>query len=319
MDAPDTRGLPPGGFTFAGGLRAGMTRHRLSRTDLQRPFHGVRTVDADLDDHRVLCRAYASREHAGDVFSHFSAAIIHGLPLPRGYRPKGIDVAVFAPRKPPRVRGLIPHELRSAGHIVVTVDGLRCMSAPDTWAQLSGATSLTDLIAMGDHIITGTEPYSGVPSPWTRDDLEAAVRRHGRRPGVRNARLALDQIRFGSLSPQESRLRVELVDAGLPEPALNYRVHSEWGFVAMVDLAYPEHRVAIEYLGDHHRTDRQTFQDDIYRRERLLAEGWDVVFVTSADLRGPIPRAVLTVRRALAAASSNMSAEHGVSAAYSRN
>jgi very-short-patch-repair endonuclease len=143
-----------------------------------------------------------------------------------------------------------------------------------------------------------------VPSPWTRADLEAAVRRHGRRPGVQNLRLALDRIRYGSLSPQESRLRVELVDAGLPEPALNLRVVHRGTFIAMVDLAYPDHKLAVEYLGDHHRTDDAVYQEDIYRRERLMSAGWNVVFVTAADVRGPIPRAVLSVRRALSIASS---------------
>jgi very-short-patch-repair endonuclease len=68
----------------------------------------------------------------------------------------------------------------------------------------------------------------------------------------------------------------------------------------MVDLAFPERRVAVEYQGDHHRTDRALYQQDIYRRERLAAAGWETVFVTSADLAPPIPRAILTVRRALA-------------------
>jgi len=294
----------PDGFTVAQASVAGVSRHRLYRTDLDRPFHGVRTIGADLADHRVLCRAYASREHTGDVFSHFSAAILQGLPLPRHYRPGGIDVAVFAPRKPSRVRGVIPHELRPAGHRVVEVDGLRCMSAPDAWAQVSRGIGLTDLIVMGDFLLTGSQPYSGVPSPWTRADLEAAVRRHGRRPGVQNLRLALDRIRYGSLSPQESRLRVELVDAGLPEPALNLRVVHRGTFIAMVDLAYPDHKLAVEYLGDHHRTDDAVYQEDIYRRERLMSAGWNVVFVTAADVRGPIPRAVLSVRRALSIASS---------------
>lgn len=299
----DPTPLPADGFTLAQATAAGWSRHRLYRRDLDRPFHGVRTVGADLDDHRALCRAYSARDHAGDVFSHFSAAILLCLPLPRRYQPEDIDVAVFAPRKPSRVRGVAPHELRPAGHRVVEVDGLRCMSAPDTWAQLSGAIGLTDLIVMGDFLLTGSQPYSGVPSQWTRTDLEAAVRRHGRRPGVRNLRLALDRIRYGSLSPQESRLRVELVDAGLPEPALNFRVFQGDAFIAMVDLAYPDYKVAIEYLGDHHRTDAAVYQEDIYRRERLMSAGWDVVFVTAADLRGPVPRALLTVRRALNASS----------------
>jgi len=68
----------------------------------------------------------------------------------------------------------------------------------------------------------------------------------------------------------------------------------------MVDLAFPERRVAIEYLGDIHRTDRSAFREDIARRERLTECGWNVVFLTADDLKPPVPRALLTVRRALA-------------------
>lgn len=71
----------------------------------------------------------------------------------------------------------------------------------------------------------------------------------------------------------------------------------------MVDLAYPDRRLAIEYLGDHHRTNADAYREDIYRRERLAAAGWDVVFLTVADLAGPAPRAPLIVRRAYARAS----------------
>ena len=64
----------------------------------------------------------------------------------------------------------------------------------------------------------------------------------------------------------------------------------------MIDLAYPEAKIAIEYLGDHHRTDRETYRDDIRRREMLVQLGWDVIFVTAADSFDDV---ALRVRRAL--------------------
>lgn len=151
--------------------------------------------------------------------------------------------------------------------------------------------------------MTGDEPHSGTPSSHSRDHLEAAIRHHGRRPGIRRLREAFELVRYGSLSPQESRLRLELVRAGLPEPSLNHHVRHHERRIAMVDLAYPDRRLAIEYLGDHHRTDADAYREDIYRRERLTAAGWDVVFLTVADLAGPTPRAPLIVRRAYARAS----------------
>jgi very-short-patch-repair endonuclease len=68
---------------------------------------------------------------------------------------------------------------------------------------------------------------------------------------------------------------------------------------AAPDLAYPNERIAIEYEGEVHATDLQTFRDDIERRERFEDAGWRVIRVTADHLRKP---AVLLARitRALA-------------------
>ncbi len=166
----------------------------------------------------------------------------------------------------------------------------------DVWAQLSASLSVADLVAIGDTLITGTEPFDGVPPVSDAARLADAVRRHGRRRGVRSLRLALERIRYGSLSPQESRLRVALMDAGLPEPVLNFPIEEHGRRTAMIDLAYPDERVAIEYLGDHHRTEKSTYRADIHRRERLVERGWSVVFVTAAD---DLHHVTIRVRRLL--------------------
>ncbi|MCI0157836.1 hypothetical protein KNO15_14145 [Leifsonia shinshuensis] len=291
------------GFTVAEGRDAGLSRRQLYGPGVQRSFRGVRTIDVDIEDHRVRCRAYAALRRPGHIFSHHSAAALHGFPLRWAVQSRDVHVAVFAPLKPPRMDGVVGHELRGAGHRIVTLDDMQVVAAEDAWAQLSGVLPIDDLVAIGDWLITGDEPYSGTAPSHTRDQLESAIRHHGRRPGVRRLREAFELVRYGPLSPQESRLRLELVRAGLPEPSLNHDVHDRERRIAMVDLAYPDHRLAIEYLGDHHRTDADTYREDIYRRERQAAAGWDVVFLTVDDLAGPTPRAPLIVRRAYARAS----------------
>jgi hypothetical protein len=288
------------GFTVEQGRAVGLTRRQLDGAAMQRPFRGLRTIGVDHDDHVDKCRAYSAFERGQHAFSHQSAAIIHGLPLPRWALPEDIHVSVFAPVKPPQMLGVVGHELRAAGHRVMLVDGLRVVAAEDAWAQLSTVLPLEDLVVIGDWLVTGDEPYSGTSSAWSMADLDRAVRHHARRPGIRRLRQAFECVRFGSLSPQETRLRLLLVGAGLPEPELNYRVQHHGRSVAMVDLAYPDRRIAIEYLGDIHRTDRDVFREDVARRERLVEAGWDVVFLTADDLKPPVPRALLTVRRAVA-------------------
>lgn len=44
-------------------------------------------------------------------------------------------------------------------------------------------------------------------------------------------------------------------------------------------------KVAVEYDGERHRTDRKQWRDDIARREALDDHGWKLVVVTADDLR----------------------------------
>lgn len=289
-------GLKRGGFRVGEALAAGVSAGRLGGPDFQRPFYGMRALDLDLSDHLDRCRAASVVLPPGSYFSHRSAAVIHALPLPWRHPPKDVEISVFDPVRAPELRGVKAHQLSSNGHRTRTLRGFPTLSAEDTWAQLSGYLHVDDLVVIGDFLITGGEPYSGEQPPSSRPLLDAAVQRHGRRRGVRSLRLALEQVRYGSLSPQETRLRLALIAAGLPEPELNFTVTVSGRTLAMIDLAYPDHLVAVEYLGDHHRTRRETYHSDIRRRELLVQLGWDVIFVTSAD---DFHAVALRTRRAL--------------------
>ena len=70
-------------------------------------------------------------------------------------------------------------------------------------------------------------------------------------------------------------------------------------FVARVDLAFPDQRVAIEYDGAWHAEPGQ-FAKDRRRLNALVAAGWTVLHVTAADL--PDLDALITRLRTLLAA-----------------
>lgn len=118
------------------------------------------------------------------------------------------------------------------------------------------------------------------------------------RRGRHQAKVAADLADGRSESPQESRLRVPLVLAGLPPAVPQYEVRIGVRFVARVDLAYPDRRLAIEYDGAWHGEAGQ-FARDRQRLNRLGAAGWRVVHVTADDLH--TGAAVALVRAALAA------------------
>lgn len=120
----------------------------------------------------------------------------------------------------------------------------------------------------------------------TATDLRARVAAPGRGPGSRAARGAVELADGRAESPQESRTRVLLAMAGLvlvPQ----FEVHDDDGrWVARVDLALPELRIAVEYDGAWHGEAGQLARDRS-RLNRLTAAGWLVLHLTAADLRHP--------------------------------
>ena len=78
-----------------------------------------------------------------------------------------------------------------------------------------------------------------------------------------------------------------IVLAGLPEPECNVNLGDEWFFIGRVDLYLRQWNIAIEYEGDHHRTDARTYGGDLLRVEELTASGVLVIRVSKEHLRRP--------------------------------
>jgi very-short-patch-repair endonuclease len=80
---------------------------------------------------------------------------------------------------------------------------------------------------------------------------------------------------------------------------VQFRVFVNGRFVARVDLAWPECRVAIEYDGQWHGQPGQLHADR-HRLNRLVTAGWLVLHVTSLRLRTDLDGIVTEVTTALA-------------------
>jgi very-short-patch-repair endonuclease len=92
-------------------------------------------------------------------------------------------------------------------------------------------------------------------------------------------------------------VRVACVRAGLPAPVPQLVVMANGQFLGRVDLAWPEARLVVEYEGAHHFDDVHIRRDD-RRYERLVAAGWRVIRLSSADLHY-LADAVSRIARAL--------------------
>jgi Protein of unknown function (DUF559) len=115
-------------------------------------------------------------------------------------------------------------------------------------------------------------------------DVELLAHRYSGRKGIERARRAMELFDAGAQSPKESWLRVVLIQAGLPRPQTQIPVLDEFGSaVAYLDMGWEDVKVAVEYDGEQHRTDRRQYIWDVRRLEMLERLGWIVVRVVAGD------------------------------------
>ncbi len=204
--------------------------------------------------------------------SHHLAAQLFEVPVPR---PDAIHLCVSMPAREYDIAGLRVHRVRPETPIHV-VGGRRATAPVTTFLQLAQVLSLVDLVVVGDAMVR-LELVRG-------DQLvDGAAGWRGR--GALLARRAAGLVRPRVDSPMETRLRLLLVLAGLPEPETNLPAHDPSGrWLARPDLRYGCHRLAVEYDGRHHRDRADQWLRDLTRRERLERGGWRVIVVTAEQI-----------------------------------
>lgn len=102
-------------------------------------------------------------------------------------------------------------------------------------------------------------------------------------------------------SPMETRMRMLLVLAGLPRPEVQFPVQDEVRRRAVwLDLAYPAHRIGIEYEGEGHASPEVVLRD-IGRYTALVDAGWRIYRFTKYEVYGEPDEVVAKIARALGA------------------
>jgi hypothetical protein len=100
----------------------------------------------------------------------------------------------------------------------------------------------------------------------------------------------------------ETRLRLLIVLAGLPEPTVDHRVHGASGrLLYRFDLAYPGWGLVIEYDGRQHAESAAQWRADIGRDEQL--DDWKVrrLVIVAEDLYRPPARTLSRITKAMQA------------------
>lgn len=274
-------------FTRADAVAAGVAPHLLRGSRFRRLFRGVYVADSVPDTTDLRAQA-ALRLHPPVAFaSHTTAATLHALPVPHD---PTTHVSVFDKVDRVQRAGIRAH-LSTKGVSVVEVRGTRVSSAIDTFVDLAGVLSLVDLVVLGDamvrlKLVTVAELVA-----------HCAGSRHRH---TRAARRAAAFVRAEVDSPMESRLRMLLVLAGLPEPVVNHTLRDEFGqVIRRFDLSYPALRLIVEYDGRQHAKDTRQWRHDLERREEFDNDGWKLVVVTSEGIYEQPERTVERVAVAL--------------------
>lgn len=155
--------------------------------------------------------------------------------------------------------------------------GVSITTPEQTFLDLAERLSLVDLVVLGGSLLR--------KGATTRQRLADSVRSSVAR-GARTGRRAVDYVREHVDSPQESRLRMLMMLADLPDPEVDIVLREADGDIRRrLDLGWRTHKLAVEYDGRQHITSDEAWRADLKRREGLANDGWAIVVVTAHDLR----------------------------------
>ncbi len=278
--------LRRGPFMVADARQVGMRWDDLQTKSWRRLSRGQYAWVGLPQDATLKLEAVARRVPAKYAFSGPTAARLLGLDI-AWCEPIEVTIGRDVP-----VRARAGVKLRRAGlpeSDVVVRHGFRTTSPMRTICDLgSRADAVESVVAVDMALRAGLVQLSR---------LTSHVRTHSGEKGIKRLRRAVRLADPRSESPMETRLRMLLIRARLPGPAVQAELRDASGhFIARADLYYPDRRLVIEYDGENHK-DRLVA--DLRRQNALVNAGYHLLRFTAADLRAP-ESVVAHVRRARA-------------------
>jgi hypothetical protein len=247
-----------------------VTRHELQRW--YRPIypnvHGPRGGDMSLRDRTVGGWLWSKRN---GIVTGVAASALHGAEWVDD------DVAIellWNCTRPPR--GIIVRNERVSDDELTWVSGLPVTTPARTAFDLGRYLKRGQAVARLDALMRA--------APFSVEDVMLLTKRYKGARGVAKLKAVLPLVDGGAASPQETRLRLLFIDAGLPKPTTQIAVYDERGeFVRFLDMGWEDFMVGAEYDGDQHRTSRLQYVKDQRVWRKLGQLGWHVVRAIKED------------------------------------
>lgn len=271
-------------FLGSEALAAGLvTRHELTR------WHRRMFPDVYISKDQTLMlrdRIYGawlwSRRRA--VVAGVAASVMHGA----SYADVDIAIELIARNgRPPA--GLVVRNDTVADDEIVHVGGMPVTTQERTAFDLGRYLPRLATVQRLDAMMWARQ--------FSVDDVLLLAKRYPGARGLKGLRTALPLVDGGAASPQETRVRLLLIDAGFPRPQTQILVVEGRGrLVAVPDMGWREFGVVVNYDGDHHRTNRGVYVKDQHQKRKLESMGYIVIRVIAEDSDADI---IARVERAL--------------------
>ena len=172
--------------------------------------------------------------------------------------------------------GLIVRNESMADNEVMTVANISVTTPARTVFDLGRHLERDDAIARIDALLWRGQV--------TVEEVYPLIARHPNAPHLRRLKKALVLADGGAESPRETRLRLALTDAGMAPDRTQIPVFDAHGrIVAKVDMGWEDLKIAVQYDGRHHQTDRVTYVRDQKVNRALTALGWIVIRAIAED------------------------------------
>ena len=194
-----------------------------------------------------------------------------------------------------KTSGIILHSDALAEDEISLVNGVPVTTPARTAYDLGRRRGLGIAVIRVDALMhaTGLKPA----------DIQLIADRHRGARGILQLRNVVSLSDVGSESPQETRTRLLLTDAGLRPTRTQIDVFDRYNrHVGRIDMGWDEWLVGVEYDGIQHWEDPKIRARDIDKQVELQALGWRIIRVSSDMIKYRPHVIVRRVRAALRAA-----------------